>query len=81
MKCSYEQNFPNSTTNYTDDTDIHEELSREIIGAAMEVLNELKPGLNEKLYEPAMIIELKHRGHIIIFVMSSGVETSLDFSR
>ena len=29
---------------------IHEELSREIIGAAMEVLNELKPGLGEKLY-------------------------------
>ncbi len=30
---------------------IHEELSRSIIGAAMEVLNELKPGLDEKLYE------------------------------
>ena len=41
----------------------HEELSGEIIGAAMEVLNELKPGLDEKLYERAMIIELKHRGH------------------
>jgi GxxExxY protein len=44
---------------------IHEELSGEIIGAAMEVLNELKPGLDEKLYERAMIIELKHRGHSI----------------
>jgi GxxExxY protein len=44
---------------------IHEELSREIIGAAMAVLNELKPGLDEKLYERAMIIELKHRGHSI----------------
>ena len=44
---------------------IHEELSREIIGAAMEVLNELKPGLDEKLYERAMIIELKHRGHVV----------------
>ena len=42
---------------------IHEELSGKIIGAAMEVLNELKPGLDEKLYERAMIIELKHRGH------------------
>jgi GxxExxY protein len=42
---------------------IHEELSREIISAAMEVLNELKPGLDEKLYERAMIIELKHRRH------------------
>jgi GxxExxY protein len=44
---------------------IHEELSREIIGAAMVVLNELKPGLDEKLYERAMMIELKHRGDSI----------------
>ena len=44
---------------------IHEELSGEIIGAAMEVLNELKPGLDEKLYERAMIIELKRRGHVV----------------
>jgi GxxExxY protein len=29
----------------------------------MDVLNELRPGLDEKLYERAMIIELKHRGH------------------
>jgi GxxExxY protein len=42
---------------------IHEELSRAIIGIAMEVLNELKPGLDEKLYERAMIIELRRRGH------------------
>jgi len=44
---------------------IDEELSGEIIGAAMEVLNELKPGLDEKLYERAMLIELKHRGHTV----------------
>jgi hypothetical protein len=44
---------------------IHEELSGKIIGAAMEVLNELKPGLDEKLYERAMIIELRHRGHTV----------------
>src|SRR5437762_13893233 len=44
---------------------IHEELSGKIIGAAMEVLNELKPGLDEKLYERALIMELKHGGHII----------------
>jgi len=44
---------------------IYEELSGEIIGAAMEVLNQLKPGLDEKLYERAMIIELKHRGHVV----------------
>src|SRR6266699_6384801 len=61
----------NSTTDYTDYTDdtdyrmIHEELSGEIIGAAMAVLNELKPGLDEKLYERAMTIELKHRGHSV----------------
>ena len=44
---------------------IHEELSREINGAAMEVLNDLKPGLDEKLYERAMIVELKRRGHLV----------------
>jgi GxxExxY protein len=44
---------------------IHEALSRDIIGAAMVVLNELKPGLDEKLYERAMIIELKHSGHSV----------------
>jgi len=42
---------------------LHEKLSGGIIGAAMEVLNKLKPGLDEKLYERAMIIELKRRGH------------------
>ena len=42
---------------------IHEEVSGKIIGAAMEVLNELKPGLDEKLYERALIIELERRGH------------------
>lgn len=44
---------------------IHEELSGKIIGAAMDVLNELKPGLDEKLYERAMTIELKRRGHTV----------------
>jgi GxxExxY protein len=44
---------------------IHEEVSGKIIGVAMEVLNELKPGLDEKLYERALIIELKRRGHIV----------------
>ena len=41
----------------------HEELTHEIIGAAMAVLNELKPGLDEKLYENALIIELQERAH------------------
>lgn len=42
---------------------IHKELSESIIGAAMEVLNVLKPGLDEKLYERAIVIELTKRGH------------------
>ena len=43
----------------------HEELSHEIIGAGMEVLNELKPGLDEKLYENALVIELRRRRHSV----------------
>jgi GxxExxY protein len=39
------------------------ELSESIIGAAMTVLNTLKPGLDEKIYERAMKIELGKRGH------------------
>jgi hypothetical protein len=35
---------------------IHEAMSEHILGAAMAVLNELKPGLDEKLYENALII-------------------------
>jgi GxxExxY protein len=42
---------------------LYEELSKDIIGAAMAVLNELKPGLDEKLYENALVVELGHRGH------------------
>ena len=41
----------------------HKELSHAIIGAAMKVLNTLKPGLDEKLYENALVIELRKRGH------------------
>jgi GxxExxY protein len=44
---------------------LHEELSGQIIGAAMDVLNELKPGLDEKLYERALVIELLRRGHTV----------------
>ena len=44
---------------------IHEELSGAIIGIAMEVLNELKPGLDEVLYERAMVVELRRRGHAV----------------
>lgn len=44
---------------------IHEELSREIIGAGMDVLNELRPGLDERLYERALTIALKKRGRAV----------------
>src|SRR6185437_16181622 len=44
---------------------IHKELNEAIIGAAMTVLNALRPGLDEKLYENALAIELKKRGHTV----------------
>ncbi len=44
---------------------IHKELSEDIIGASMTVLNRLKPGLDEKLYERALVIELQKRGHVV----------------
>ncbi|PYK99509.1 MAG: GxxExxY protein [Verrucomicrobia bacterium] len=44
---------------------LHEELSGQIIGRAMDVLNEVKPGLDEKLYERALVIELHRRGHTV----------------
>src|SRR5205807_515660 len=33
--------------------------------AAMTVLNALRPGLDEKLYENALVIELRKRGHVV----------------
>ncbi len=42
---------------------VHKELSESIIGAGMTVLNALKPGLDEKIYERASVIELGKRGH------------------
>jgi GxxExxY protein len=44
---------------------MYPELSHSIVGAALKVLNTLKPGLNEKAYENALVIELKQRGHTI----------------
>lgn len=41
---------------------LHSELSAAIIGAAMTVLNTLRPGLNEKACENALVIELRKRG-------------------
>ena len=43
----------------------HEVITKGILGAAMSVLNELKPGLDEKLYENALAIELVARGHTV----------------
>ena len=44
---------------------IHKELSGDVIGAAMAVLNELKLALDENLYENALVIELQQRGHAV----------------
>lgn len=41
---------------------LHEELSGKIIGAAMSVLNTLKPGLDEMLYENGLVLEFQHIG-------------------
>ena len=41
---------------------LHPELSEVIIGSAMKVLNTLKPGLDEKAYENALVIKLRKRG-------------------
>ena len=41
---------------------IHSELSEKVIGASMRVLNELKPGLDEKIYENALVLELREAG-------------------
>jgi GxxExxY protein len=42
---------------------LHRELSQDIIGAAMKVLNTLKPGLDERIYENALVIALGQRQH------------------
>lgn len=44
---------------------LHAALSEDIIGAAMKVLNTLRPGLDEKAYENALVIELRNRGRQI----------------
>ncbi|WP_052573699.1 GxxExxY protein [Haloferula sp. BvORR071] len=44
---------------------LHEEITKSIIGASIEVLNALRPGLDEKLYENALVIELRNRGHVV----------------
>lgn len=40
----------------------HEDLTGEIIASGHSVLYELKPGLDEKLYERALVVEFSERG-------------------
>ena len=44
---------------------IHKEISEAIVGASMTVLNTLKPGLSEKAYENALMIELTKRHRVV----------------
>ncbi len=48
-------------TRMNTDKIIHSTLTETIIGAAMKVQNTLKPGLAEKAYENALVIELRKR--------------------
>ncbi len=41
---------------------LHGDISEKIIGASFTVLNTLKPGLDEKLYERALVLELESLG-------------------
>jgi len=42
-----------------------QELTEKIIGAAVAVHRELGPGFLERIYENAMVLELKSRGHSV----------------
>ena len=44
----------------------HGDLTRVIIGAAMEVLNELRPGQDERIYERALEVELSLRSIAVV---------------
>jgi GxxExxY protein len=44
---------------------IEKELSYRIVQAAYEVFNALGPGFQESLYEEAIAIELRKRGHLV----------------
>ena len=48
-------------TDKQEDKLLHAEMTHDVIGAAMEVLNELGHGLNEKPYENALVVELELR--------------------
>jgi len=44
---------------------LYRDLSRSIIGASMKVLNSIRCGHDEKIYERSLVIELRNRGHAI----------------
>ncbi|QNO16538.1 GxxExxY protein [Alkalicella caledoniensis] len=41
---------------------LHEEITKEIIGAGFEVYNQLRYGFAEKVYENSLVVELRLRG-------------------
>ena len=43
----------------------HSKLTRSIIGSAIEVHKELGPGLPEKLYQNALLLDLAEKGHTV----------------
>lgn len=44
---------------------VHKEVTAEIVGAAMAVLNQPRPGLDERIYENALVLELVARGRVV----------------
>ncbi|MES2706886.1 MAG: GxxExxY protein [Verrucomicrobiota bacterium] len=54
-------NAPLRTGQHAEANLLYPELSRTIIGAAMEVSNKIGPGLREKAYERALCLELAKR--------------------
>ena len=58
------ENFDNDDENKSGKI-LYPEISYSIIGSAIQVLNTLRPGLNEKAYENSLVIELTKRGHLV----------------
>ena len=66
MNAGHFDQSPNTMSFRTSNKEVlYPELSHSIVGAAIKVLNTLKPGLAEKAYENALLIELKKQGHTI----------------
>lgn len=64
---------------------LYEQITRDIIGSAFEVINELGIGFLESVYEKALLIALRQRGHIAVSqhpmtVMFRGVEIGTFFA-